>query len=363
MSGKSISAIAAGAALLFAAGLYHVKYRSGPSGPGTDPVSASAYARDIQPILAQHCYSCHGNKKTKAKLNLELFTDEASVLKARKTWKHVYDQINTREMPPEEKPRIPGPDLEKLTAWIEASLDRTDPSAPRDPGRVVMRRLNRVEYRNTIRDLVGVDFNPNAKDFPSDDVGYGFDNIGDVLSLPPLLMEKYLAAAEKILDRAIVTPERHRPKARRYDARSFQTPVGGSPDGDMLTVYANGEASQVVEVAQAGKYRVRVRAAGDQAGSEPVRMSLRVDERAPKVFEIAATRKSPQVLEETVELPSGAHRIAAGFLNDYFNPEAKPTARDRNLILDYIEVLGPVDVRPPEPPESHRRLLVATPGL
>jgi len=131
----------------------------------------------------------------------------------------------------------------------------------------------------------------------------------------------------------------------------------------MLTVYANGEASQVVEVAQAGKYRVRVRAAGDQAGSEPVRMSLRVDEREPKVFEIAATRKSPQVLEETVELPSGAHRIAAGFLNDYFNPEAKPTARDRNLILDYIEVLGPVDVRPPEPPESHRRLLVATPGL
>src|SRR3954468_21736376 len=214
MPGKSISAIAAGAALLFAAGLYHVKHRSGASGPGTDPVSASAYGRDIQPILARHCYSCHGNKKTKAKLNLERFPDEASVLKARKTWKRIYDQINSREMPPEEKPRIPGPDLEKLTAWIEAALDRTDPAAPRDPGRVVMRRLNRVEYRNTIRDLVGIDFNPNAEDFPSDDVGYGFDNIGDVLSLPPLLMEKYLAAAEKILDRAIVSEDRHRPKAR-----------------------------------------------------------------------------------------------------------------------------------------------------
>ncbi len=363
MSGKALSAMAAGAALLFAAGLYAIKNPSGK--PGRDAVSSSvsAYDRDIKPILAQHCYGCHGDKKTKAKLNLESFPDLASILKDRKTWKRIYDQINSREMPPEEKPRIPGPDLEKLTAWIEAALDHSDPGAPRDPGRVVMRRLNRVEYRNTIRDLVGVDFNPNAEDFPSDDVGYGFDNIGDVLSLPPILMEKYLASAEKILDRAIVSAALQKPKARRYDARSFQSPAGGSPDGDMLTVYANGEASQVVEIPKAGKYRVRVRAAGDQAGAEPVRMSLRIDEKAPKIFEITAVRKTPQLIEETLELPAGARRIAAGFLNDYYNPEAKPAVRDRNLILDYLEILGPIDVKLPVPPESHRRLFVAKPGL
>jgi len=362
MSGKSLSAMTVGAALLFAAGLYHLKNHSGTS--GRDALSSgSAYERDIQPLLARHCISCHGTKKTKAKLNLESFPDEASVVQARKTWKRIYDQINAREMPPEEKPRLPAPDLEKLTSWIESVLDRVDPSAPRDPGRVVMRRLNRVEYRNTIRDLVGVDFNPNAEDFPSDDVGYGFDNIGDVLSLPPLLMEKYLAAAETILDRAIVSPDRRRPKARRYDARNFHTAAGGSRDGDLLTLFANGEASQVVDVAKAGKYQIRVRAAGDQAGAEPVRMSLRVDERPPQVFEITATRKTPQIVEGTVDLAPGAHRVATGFLNDYYDPGAKRAARDRNLILDYVEILGPVDERPPELPESHRNLILSHPSL
>src|SRR5258708_27239943 len=150
MSGKSALALIASAALLFAGALVFLWPRFRSTAAGSEALLASGYARDIRPTLAQHCFSCHGAKKTKAKLNLELFSDEASVLKARKTWKKIYDQINAREMPPEEKPRIPGPDLEKLTAWIEATLERPDPNAPRDPGRVVMRRLNRVDYRNTI---------------------------------------------------------------------------------------------------------------------------------------------------------------------------------------------------------------------
>ncbi len=85
---------------------------------------------------------------------------------------------------------------------------------PGSDGRVTIRRLNRVEYNNTIRDLVGVDFKP-AADFPNDDVGYGFDNIGDVLSLSPLLLEKYLSAAESILDRAIVIADPPKPAKSR----------------------------------------------------------------------------------------------------------------------------------------------------
>src|SRR5205085_9187265 len=134
-----------------------------------------------------------------------------------------------------------------------------------------------------------------------DDVGYGFDNIGDVLSLPPLLMEKYLAAAEKILDRAIVSEDRHRPKARRFDARAMQVSGGASPDGDMMTIFANGEGVQPVEIAQAGKYLLRVRAAGEQAGNEPARMSLKVDDRLIRVYDITALRKTPQIIEEKVE--------------------------------------------------------------
>ena len=108
-------------------------------------------------------------------------------------------------MPPKSKPQPAEEERDRLVAWIDATLARTVP-IKKDPGRVTMRRLNRAEYNNTIRDLVGVKFQP-AEDFPSDDVGYGFDNIGDVLSLSPILLEKYLAAADKIVDQAFKSPE------------------------------------------------------------------------------------------------------------------------------------------------------------
>src|SRR5262249_10964913 len=94
-----------------------------------------------------------------------------------------------------------------LSRFIAAALDKVDPGAPKVAGRVVSHRLNRIEYRNTVRDLLGVDYNPFA-DFPHDDVGYGFDNIGDVLSLPPLLLEKYVAAARKIADQAVTAKDK-----------------------------------------------------------------------------------------------------------------------------------------------------------
>ena len=103
---------------------------------------------------------------------------------------------------PPGEPQPPQSEREFLAQWIDTQLAKVFTSGPRNPGRVTIRRLNRAEYNNTIRDLVGVDFQP-ADDFPADDVGYGFDNIGDVLSMPPLLLEKYLAAAEKIARQAI----------------------------------------------------------------------------------------------------------------------------------------------------------------
>ena len=93
-------------------------------------------------------------------------------------------------MPPEDRPQPKPGDIQAVVGWIDAELAKADRGRGVDPGRVTIRRLNRNEYNNTIRDLVGLDFHP-ADDFPSDDVGYGFDNIGDVLSIPPILMEKY----------------------------------------------------------------------------------------------------------------------------------------------------------------------------
>src|SRR5678816_3993231 len=185
------------------------------------------FQKDIKPLLSQYCYGCHGEKK-KGDLDLRIYVDEASVIKDQKVWEKVIKNLNAHEMPPEKKPQPTPQERELITSWVEAKLAKAYAGGKNDPGRVTIRRLNRAEYNNTIRDLVGVDFQP-ADDFPADDVGYGFDNIGDVLSMPPILLEKYLAAAEKILSAAIVQngPILDGPK-KRIEAEKLPTTAEGS---------------------------------------------------------------------------------------------------------------------------------------
>jgi mono/diheme cytochrome c family protein len=170
------------------------------------PPAKLDFAKDIAPLVKQYCGKCHGDKKPKGGVALTAFTDDASVLKKRSVWESVADNLRSGDMPPPGKPRPGADELDKINAWLDAVVFQIDCTGRRDPGLVTIRRLNRAEYNNTIRDLLGIHFQP-ANDFPQDDVGYGFDNIGDVLSLPPLLMEKYLAAAEKIVEKALADPE------------------------------------------------------------------------------------------------------------------------------------------------------------
>jgi mono/diheme cytochrome c family protein len=178
-----------------------------PSGAYAAPPSAKAdFVKDVAPLVNRYCGKCHGATKPKGGLALTAFSDDASVLKKRAVWESVADKLRSGGMPPPGKPRPNADELDKINAWLDAVVFQIDCNGLKDPGCVTMRRLNRAEYNNTIRDLLGVPFQP-ANDFPQDDVGYGFDNIGDVLSLPPLLMEKYLAAAEKIVEKALASPE------------------------------------------------------------------------------------------------------------------------------------------------------------
>src|SRR4029450_560538 len=106
------------------------------------------------------------------------------------------------DMPPPDEDPISAHERTAMVAYIESALTRADRELKPDPGRVPAHRLTRVEYANTIRDLLGVDFRA-TDEFPPDDSGYGFDNIGDVLTVSPALMQRYLAAAEKIAARAV----------------------------------------------------------------------------------------------------------------------------------------------------------------
>jgi hypothetical protein len=187
---------------------------AGPSAPVplanvARSAGTAGYESDIAPLIDQYCISCHSGDKPKGKLALDKFKDDASVVKSLGTWEKIATRVGSHEMPPPEKLQPSASETQFLLSWIDVMTKRFRCTGAVNPGSVTLRRLNRAEYNNTIRDLVGIDFRP-GDDFPADDTGYGFDNIGDVLSVPPLLLEKYLAAAEEIVERAWAAPSARR---------------------------------------------------------------------------------------------------------------------------------------------------------
>ncbi len=163
-----------------------------------------AFAAEIAPILARHCLACHDSKTARGGVNLAAFREDSAESDSL-VWEKVATAVRAGNMPPAGRPRPTPAELDLLDAWLDAVTVGAGPRGiPID--RVTVRRLNRVEYNNTIRELIGLDLHP-ADDFPADDSGHGFDNNGDVLSLPPLLFEKYLAAAERVVDAAFQNAE------------------------------------------------------------------------------------------------------------------------------------------------------------
>ncbi len=183
------------------------------------------FKQDIQPMLETYCYSCHADGESEGGVTLDAFKDEAS-LKDHKLWLRVLKNTRSRIMPPVEEDYLEQEEIDKLANFIKRDVFELDPARP-DPGRVTVRRLNRVEYRNTIRELLGVEYE-TEKEFPADDTGHGFDNNGDVLTISPMLLEKYLDAAQAIIAGAV--PVQPRVVAeQRVDGRQFMTVRMESP--------------------------------------------------------------------------------------------------------------------------------------
>ena len=163
-------------------------------------VGVAQFHQKVEPLLEKYCYQCHGDGASKGQVAFDTLTSDQQVLNPA-LWSKVLNNLRSGLMPPQKKPRPTAAEEKQLEDWIKFQAFAIDPRNP-DPGRVTLRRLNRTEYHNTIRDLLGVDFNTEVE-FPPDDTGYGFDNIGDVLSVSPLLLEKYMLAATTIVDEAV----------------------------------------------------------------------------------------------------------------------------------------------------------------
>lgn len=218
-------------------------FLGGPAA-ASDPLAVQRYRKEVQPILAKYCFDCHAEGAKKGKVSFDTFKSDDELIGKRDLWHAVLKNTRANIMPPARKPRPTAAEQQVLERWIKYSALGLDPKDP-DPGRVTLRRLNRTEYRNTIRDLLGVDYD-TGKEFPPDDTGYGFDNIGDVLSFSPLLAEKYIAAAKKVVEASVPIVGKKLPVKD----------LAGNPAKTILSYAAGGKLAFPFEVEKTGDYRV-----------------------------------------------------------------------------------------------------------
>lgn len=284
---------------------------------GTPGDVAKDYEAQIRPFLMQHCFSCHGAEKPKGKLRLDTLAPDFAGKSSRQAWQSVLKRIQAGEMPPKEKPRPPADKAQALTDWISSNVQAAEIAQKKSQGRTVLRRLNRVEYENTLRDLLGVEL--DIKDLlPQDSSAHGFDNVGEALHVSSFLLEKYLEVAEKALNVAIANGPQPPVIKKRYSLKD-QHQVKSTTEKvflklDDTVVMFSSSAWQAVNLYQfyppdGGKYRFRISAYGYQSAAKPV---------------------TYQVLAGTMLMAGKSHLV------DYF--DAPP---NKAAVVEFVEHMDP----------------------
>ena len=321
--------------------------------------NSGPFDQNVRPILLKTCSGCHNEQLSSGGLNLEPYTTFSSIAERRDDWQRILQKIRTGEMPPKGIPRPSEVQLASLFKVVQDEFERADRSVKADPGRVTARRLNRNEYSNTIRDLLGVDFRAE-KDFPVDDSGNGFDNIGDVLTVSPLLMEKYLTAAERIAARAIgADPLPKKPLEVEYHNKDKRI---------RRTTPSSIEATHRIDFD--GEYTVRFGLPGERAAdAKPVTLGFWMDGKLLNKKQIETKPSglvyfNPLSIEEMrLYLPEGDHTFRAGFLDDDFIKSVNPKDyynNKANKFLDSMTFVGPFATNVEK--ASRKKILICDPN-
>ncbi|MFO0873285.1 MAG: DUF1592 domain-containing protein [Phycisphaerales bacterium] len=312
---------------------------------GAPPVGALADFVDAW------CIDCHAGDRPKGDLDLRAAMapgepDPTLLIAIRK-------RLVDRDMPPRE-PRPDESSYAGAVGVVDAML-----SAARRAGRLhearpgwsaggtgernpmSPRRLSRAEYANTVRDLVGVGVDAETM-LPADEIADGFDNQAG-LTIAPLLVEKYMDAAETIAAEAVADLDEPPPVEVRRGAETMRGVGGARRDGKRWAIYSEGGVVADFDAPRRGQYLVSAEVAGQQAGPEPVRMALRRATTELRTFEIHGNR-TVQRIEVRAALEEGRHTLGVAFLNDYYKPDdPDPAQRDRNAFVVSLALRGPLD--------------------
>ncbi len=311
------------------------------------------FGRHIRPMLDTHCFSCHGHGKHKGDVTLDQWPDEAAAIRDPALWQRVLAKVQNGEMPPENKPQPSAAEKQRLAQWVERKVFQCDCAHP-DPGRTLVRRLNRSEYNNTIRDLLGVDFKP-AADFPIDDSGHGFDNMADALSLSPVLVEKYLAAAERVINSAFVM-QIPLPSTNRFSVDELEVGYNARQRGDGWVRLNSVEEDDVAidfQSAVPGEYLVRVRAWAEQHTSNAVLLTFMLGDQPVETVAVETNASQPRVYESTFQLALGQNRVRAvvrrvkeGLPEDEALRWKSGPLQNGAVNVEWLEIAGPQTVNP-----------------
>jgi len=367
-----------------------------------DQPATADFAQDLKPLLTQHCIRCHGEEKQEGDLRIDTLAFDFANARTASRWTEIMDRINTGEMPPKAEPRPPADQMARVTDWIAAQLTEAEAARQAATGeKVSFRKLTREEYRNTIRDLLGVTYDAtDPTGLPEDPDWQGFERIGTVLSLSATHVEKYLAAAETVLNEGLALGPEPKSEVIRWTAAKMRVrgdvaqelaakgildkvradivPNNGALDAHDLKINANGQ------------YIVRVKLSGLRPpGGRAARLRIYATDISRTLLEqdVDAPEDDPVTLEVRTHLPPGTHLIRIVNAVPGPNPEeraSRPTgtkpffsvkARQPwqikltdddfkplwpTVLLDWIEFEGPVQES--WPPPAHKRLFFAGDG-
>jgi mono/diheme cytochrome c family protein len=348
--------------------------KAAPPSPITDQAAADIRQFEVQlrPLLVSHCVACHRGDKPKGNLRLDNLMPDFADASTRERWADVIERLRAGEMPPQDQPRLPEKEVRALTAWLAPRVAAADAAARAAQGRVVLRRLNRAEYENTVCDLLGIQVNLKGQ-LPQDGSADGFDNAGAAHHTSSFLMEKYLEAADTALNMAIA----NRPQPPPASSKRYSLKDGHPVRATTEDVYRFRDAGEVVCFCSsewhnvwissfyppdAGNYRFRISCSSIQNAGKPVTFRVTTSGvpltgKSGLIGYFDAPPDNPTVFEFTrymeprttiAMLPyglAGANTVKQVGGEKWDGP---------GLAIQYVEIEGPLNET--WPPESHRRI-------
>lgn len=336
-------------------------------------VATAKLANDPARLLfAQHCQKCHSGTKPKGDFLLDQLSPDFADRKNREQWLTVLEQLKSGDMPPKDKPRPPEQEVQAAVKWISERAGAAELARRATEGRVVLRRLNRAEYANTVRDLLGVEVDL-ADLLPPDTSTSGFDNSAEALHTSSYLMRSYLDAADRVLNEAIANQPQPWLLKKRFDLREEKSvkPTGSvyRHVDDGVAIFASWESANIrvtmwnFRSHVRGKYRFRISGYGFQSEGKPINFRVTAgtlkevtEERLIDYFAVPADK--PTVIEFTEQLePENRIRILAEGL-PALPPAVEKIGADNykgpGLVIQWVDVEGPLLAS--WPPPSHKAI-------